>query len=121
MNSEENINTQDILFENTKHLSSLPVREESAVVRSHGIWSEQTPPLPAGTSPESHCLTCSDEPQTARVISLDEEETGFALVEAQEHIERVDVSLLPHVAPGDTLLIHGGVAIAYPGARPPEH
>ncbi|EFH85532.1 HypC/HybG/HupF family hydrogenase formation chaperone [Ktedonobacter racemifer] len=120
MNSEENINTQDVLFENTKHLSSLPVREESAVVRSHGVWSEQTPPLSAGTSPESHCLTCSDEPQTARVISLDEEETGFALVEAQEHIERVDVSLLPHVAPGDTLLIHGGVAIAHPGVRPSE-
>lgn len=120
MNSEETTNTQDILFENTKHLSSLPVREESVIVHSHGVWSEQTPPLPAGTSPESHCLTCSDEPQAARVISLDEEETGFALVEAQEHIERVDVSLLPHVAPGDTLLIHGGVAIAHPGTRPPE-
>jgi hydrogenase expression/formation protein HypC len=60
---------------------------------------------------EGHCITCSDEALQVRVLSLDCD-TGVALVELGEKTEEVDVSLVEEVAPGDLLLVHGGVAIA---------
>ena len=63
---------------------------------------------------EGHCVTCSDEALTARVLRVDQE-TGLALVEimAEKHTtEEVDITLVESVAPGDLLLVHGGVAIA---------
>ena len=59
----------------------------------------------------NHCLTCSDAVETVRVIRLDET-TGLALVEWQQDIFEIDVSLLETVAPGDLLLVHGGVALS---------
>ena len=61
-----------------------------------------------------HCVTCSDEALTARVLRVDQE-TGLALVEivAEKHTtEEIDITLVESVAPGDLLLVHGGVAIA---------
>jgi hypothetical protein len=63
---------------------------------------------------EGHCVTCSDEALTARVLRVDQE-TGLALVElvAERHTrEEVDITLVESVTPGDLLLVHGGVAIA---------
>jgi hydrogenase maturation factor len=57
------------------------------------------------------CITCSDEALSARVMQVDQE-TGFALVAIGGHTEEVDISLVDAVAPGDSLLVHGGVAIA---------
>lgn len=58
----------------------------------------------------NHCLTCSDAVETVRVIKLDES-TGLALIEWQQNILEIDVSLLEAVILGDLLLVHGGVAL----------
>ena len=57
-----------------------------------------------------HCITCSDEALSARVLSVDEA-TRTAVVQIGNATEEVDVSLLDAVLPGDTLLVHGGVAL----------
>lgn len=58
-----------------------------------------------------HCLTCSDEVLSVRVVSMDEQ-TRLALVEIEGQQEEVDISLVEQVAPDDILLVHGGVALA---------
>ena len=60
---------------------------------------------------EGHCITCSDEAVAVKVLEV-QQESGLALVEVQDQTEEVDITLLEHVAPGDLLLVHGGVAIA---------
>jgi hydrogenase maturation factor len=60
---------------------------------------------------EGHCMTCSDEAVAVRVLHV-EQESGLALVEIDDTTEEVDITLVEHVAPGDMLLVHGGVAIA---------
>jgi hydrogenase maturation factor len=60
---------------------------------------------------EGHCITCSDEAIAVRVLQV-EQESDMALVEVANQTEEVDITLVEHVAPGDTLLVHGGVAIA---------
>jgi hypothetical protein len=60
---------------------------------------------------QGHCITCSDEATTVRVLQV-EQESGMALVEVENWTEEVDISLVGDVIPGDTLLVHGGVAIA---------
>jgi hydrogenase maturation factor len=57
-----------------------------------------------------HCITCSDEAQTVRVVGIDWQ-VGLALVSRQEMLAEVDVTLIDEVEPGDWLLVHGGVAI----------
>jgi hydrogenase maturation factor len=49
-------------------------------------------------------------------------ESGLALVEVKDTTEEIDVTLVDEVAPGDVLLVHGGVAIGHvevQGASPP--
>lgn len=58
-----------------------------------------------------HCLTCSDEAIAVKVLSVNEQ-TGLALVEVRDQVEEVDITLVEDTAPGDSLLVHGGVAIA---------
>ena len=58
-----------------------------------------------------HCLTCSDEALPVSVVRVDLRD-GLALVEVSGRQEEVDITLIDGVAPGDTLLVHGGVAIA---------
>ena len=58
-----------------------------------------------------HCLTCSDEAIAVKVLSVNEQ-TGLALVEVSDQVEEVDITLVEDTAPGDRLLVHGGVAIA---------
>jgi hydrogenase maturation factor len=59
---------------------------------------------------EGHCITCSDEAVAVKVLQV-EQESGLALVEVEDQAEEVDITLVEHVAPGDMLLVHGGVAI----------
>jgi hydrogenase maturation factor len=66
---------------------------------------------------EGHCITCSDEALTARVLSVDEV-TGFASVAIGEKLDEVDIILLDAVAEGDLILVHGGVAIGNVGKNP---
>lgn len=60
---------------------------------------------------DEHCLTCSDALLSVQVVSLCEA-SGLALVEIEGQQEEIDVSLVEQVAPGDLLLVHGGVALA---------
>ncbi len=61
---------------------------------------------------EGHCITCSDEAVPVTVVRADQE-AGVALVKVKNKTEAIDITLVEHVAPGDTLLVHGGVAIAH--------
>ncbi len=61
---------------------------------------------------EGYCITCSDEAVQVRVVSVDEEK-GLALVTLHGVEEEVDVTLVDQIAPGDVLLVHGGVAIGH--------
>jgi hydrogenase maturation factor len=60
---------------------------------------------------EGHCITCSDEALQVRVLYVDEE-NGLAQVTLNGTEEEIDISLVESIAPGDVLLVHGGVAIA---------
>ena len=59
---------------------------------------------------ERHCITCSDESLQVRVLHVDEE-IGLAQVTLNGMVEEIDISLVDSIAPGDILLVHGGVAI----------
>ena len=59
-----------------------------------------------------HCITCSDEAVTVRVLSVDQG-SALARVAVGGATEEVDISLVEAVAPGDILLAHGGVALAH--------
>ncbi len=58
-----------------------------------------------------HCITCSDEALPARVLSINEA-AALAQVAIGGITEEVDISLVDAVAPGDLLLVHGGVALS---------
>ncbi len=66
-----------------------------------------------GAEYDFHCITCSDEALRVRVLSVDEK-ASLALVSLAESgtPEEIDISLVDAVAPGDFLLVHGGVALA---------
>lgn len=70
-------------------------------------------PLAAGlcAADGGHCITCSDEALEVRVVRVDAE-AGLALVALGEAEELIDISLVDDVVPGETLLAHGGVALA---------
>jgi hydrogenase maturation factor len=56
------------------------------------------------------CITCSDQAQEVSVVSVDQD-AGLALVAVDDTTEQIDISLIDGVAPGDLLLVHGGVAL----------
>lgn len=58
---------------------------------------------------EEVCITCSDEGRVAEVLSVDP--YGNAEVVVGGEAGSADVSLVEEVAPGDLLLVHGGVAL----------
>ena len=66
-----------------------------------------------GLDTEGHCITCSDEAIPVKIVSIDQA-TGLALVEVQNVIEEIDITLVDDVTVGDTVLVHGGVAIGHP-------
>jgi len=61
---------------------------------------------------DGQCITCSDQAVLVKVWRVNDE-AGLALVVAGDETEEIDISLVDEVAPGDTLLAHGGVAIAH--------
>jgi hypothetical protein len=62
-----------------------------------------------------HCAACSDEALPATVLRVDAD-TGLAVVQVNDTTEEIDITLVEDVAPGDIVLVHGGVAIsAYNG------
>jgi hydrogenase maturation factor len=57
-----------------------------------------------------HCPTCADEALLATVLSV-EQDASLARVSLGESEAVVDISLVGAVMPGETLLVHGGVAL----------
>ena len=58
------------------------------------------------------CITCGDVALPLKVVRLDDER-GLALcADDQGNSETVEIDLVAPVAPGDTLLVHAGTAIA---------
>lgn len=96
-----------------------PVGVRFTLTRAHPVDSSRHELTPAGDASceldaDGHCVTCSDEALTARVLRVDQE-TGIAMVEivAENYTtEEIDITLVESVDPGDLLLVHGGVAIA---------
>ena len=69
----------------------------------------------AGVPPDDNCLTCGDVAVEARVVRL--LPGALAVVAAGAAEEQVSVALVS-AAPGDTLLVHAGEAIAVVGGDP---
>jgi hydrogenase maturation factor len=59
---------------------------------------------------EGHCITCSDEGIEMTVLSI-ADDTALCRDGEGESAE-VDVALVDAVRPGDTVLVHAGVALA---------
>jgi hydrogenase maturation factor len=59
---------------------------------------------------DPHCITCSDEALAVTVLQLDEQ-LLLAQVEVRGQLTEIDVSLVDEVKVGQTLLVHGGVAL----------
>lgn len=62
-----------------------------------------------------HCITCSDEVLPAHVLSIDEAANLAVVVVGSDATAttEADISLVDAVAPGDVLLVHGGVALGH--------
>ena len=76
-----------------------------------GEFPSNQPELGRCSTDNEQCMTCSDQALPARVLSVDRDR-GLALVEIEQQTSEVDVTLIEDVEPGDTLLVHGGVALA---------
>lgn len=70
------------------------------------------PAAPAGTvCTDEVCITCSDEGRPAEVVLPPDGPFGEALVRTATGEERIDVTLVGPVQPGDLLLVHAGSAL----------
>lgn len=61
-------------------------------------------------TPRSLHHTCGDIALPGRVVQLDAT-AMLALIQIADGTIEVDISLIDAVAPGNTLLVHGGVAL----------
>ena len=58
-----------------------------------------------------HCITCGDDGVPMRVLRIDAER-GLALcVDDDANKSTVEIALVEPVAPGDSVLVHAGVAL----------
>jgi hydrogenase maturation factor len=59
-----------------------------------------------------HCITCGDDGVPMSVVAIDLDR-GLALCAHEDgRHETVETALVDSVAPGDTLLVHAGTALA---------
>lgn len=106
-------------------IGSLPTLGNPKMREINFLNPQMQPDLVCLPDADGHCLTCSDDAPPARVLCLDlATQTALVVLEGAE--TEVDISLLELVSPGDTLLVHGGVALSNlgplkskaPAARP---
>lgn len=76
-----------------------------------GTFPHNQPERQECSKDEEHCTASSDQAQPAKVLSVDHAH-GLALVEIAQTTAEIDVSLIEDVEPGDTLLVHEGVALS---------
>ena len=73
------------------------------------------------TDREVRCLTCGDLAVPMRVAAFDGEDPELAVCVADDGARCVvDIGLVPGVAPGESLLVHAGAALARLPADPKE-
>jgi hydrogenase assembly chaperone HypC/HupF len=94
------------------NLQEQPIRKALSVVPGLELAEGNSCVLDA----EGHCITCSDEALSARVLQIDRE-LGTALVAIGDKPIEVDITLVDEVMPGNWVLVHGGVAIATMDAK----
>jgi hydrogenase maturation factor len=70
---------------------------------------------PAARCHEDHCITCADEGVAMRVITRMEDDGMALCADPDGATESVAMDLIEDVAPGDTVLVHAGVALAHLG------
>ncbi len=58
----------------------------------------------------AHCVTCSDEAVPMRVVEVSDD--GLAVCAGDDGVADVMTDLVAPVTPGETLLVHGGAALA---------
>jgi hydrogenase maturation factor len=69
-------------------------------------------PTCEGRNTASHCITCSDEAVRMTVVVVDDDRC-LALCEDEAGARSsVEIALIDPVAPGDTVLVHAGTALA---------
>ena len=60
---------------------------------------------------EHHCITCGDDGVPMRVLRIDDDR-GLALCADDDGARStVEIALVEPVAPGDSVLVHAGVAL----------
>jgi hydrogenase assembly chaperone HypC/HupF len=65
-----------------------------------------------GVEEQGHCITCGDDGIPMRVMRVDDAR-GLALCEDEAGARSsVETALVEPVAPGDSLLVHAGTALA---------
>jgi hydrogenase expression/formation protein HypC len=68
------------------------------------------PALGEACTPDGTCTMCSDQDVILRIVRVAPD--GSALAEAADgRREEIQVGLVDAVAPGDVVLVHGGVAV----------
>ena len=82
--------------------------------------------LVPGCHPEVGCITCGDEGVAMRALKVDVVQSLAVCVDEAGSTSEVDLGLVAGVAPGDSVLVHAGVALtrlevepAAPQAREP--
>jgi hydrogenase assembly chaperone HypC/HupF len=69
--------------------------------------------LPPHCEPDAHCITCGDEAVPLQVLRVDQERELALCRNDEGEKTTVEIALVAPVAPGDTLLVHAGTAIAH--------
>ncbi len=83
------------------------------LVRSQGGESGVTDFIeePPGCHPEVGCITCGDEGVELRALKVDAGSGLAVCVDAGGSTSEVDLGIVTGVAPGDSVLVHAGVAL----------
>ena len=58
-----------------------------------------------------HCITCGDDGVPMRVLRIDAERALALCVDDDGDKSTVEIALVEPVAPGDSVLVHAGVAL----------
>ncbi len=76
-----------------------------------GVTGAFVPELPE-CHPEVGCITCGDEGVEMRALKVDAASGLAVCVDAGGSTSEVDLGIVTGVAPGDSVLVHAGVALA---------
>ncbi len=84
------------------------VRSQPGESGATGAFVEEIPEC----HPEVGCITCGDEGVEMRALKVDAASGLAVCVDAGGSTSEVDLGIVTGVAPGDSVLVHAGVALA---------